>query len=269
MTDHVKSASKTSWEHPNWLGVYTLVQKEIGRFMSVYLQTIVAPVMTTLLFYIIFTLAFGGQGGRGIAGVPYMEFLVPGLIMMAMAQNAFANTSSSLVIGKVQGIIIDILMPPLSSAEILTGYVVGGIVRGVVVGFVSVLILVPFVGLTITNPIALIVFAVLGTMMLALLGIIGGIWSEKFDHIAAVTNFIVTPLTFLSGTFYSIDQLQPMWQKLAHANPFFFMIDGFRSGFIGMSDTSLWIGGGVLAGVNVVLWMIALTMLRRGYRIKS
>ena len=263
------STSKPATEKTNWVGIYTLAQKEIGRFLSVYLQTVIAPVMTTFLFYVIFTLAFDGLSGRGIEGVPYMQFLVPGLIMMAMAQNAFANTSSSIVIGKVQGNIVDVLMPPLSPWEILTGYIAGGVVRGLIVGAVSICVLLPFIGLSIFNVGILLVFGLLGTMMLALLGIVGGIWSEKFDHIAMVTNFVVTPMTFLSGTFYSIDRLSPAWQKMAHANPFFYMIDGFRSGFIGAADMSLTLGVAVLIGVNAVLWFTALTMLRKGYRIKS
>lgn len=247
----------------------TLVKREVGRFVTVYLQTIIAPVVTTFLYYIIFTLAFDGRGGQGIDGMSYINFLVPGLIMMGMAQNAFANTSSSLVIAKVQGTIVDVLLPPLAPWEILTGFMVGGVARGVVVGFVSSLVLAPFVGLHIANIAALVVFSVLGTMMLSLLGIIGGIWSEKFDHIAAVTNFVVMPLTFLSGTFYTVDRLSPFWQDLAHANPFFYMIDGFRAGFIGVSDTPLIIGFAVLCGVNLLLWLGALAMLRRGYRIKQ
>jgi len=263
------SIAKPSTEKTNYVGIYTLAQKEVGRFMSVYLQTIIAPVMTTFLFYVIFTLAFDGLSGRGIEGVPYMQFLVPGLIMMAMAQNAFANTSSSIVIGKVQGNIVDVLMPPLSPWEILTGYIIGGITRGLIVGAVSVIVLVPFIGMTISNVGVLILYGLLGTTMLALLGIVGGIWSEKFDHIAMVTNFIVTPMTFLSGTFYSIDRLNPTWQTMAHANPFFYMIDGFRSGFIGAADMSIPLGVSVLVGVNAVLWFTALNMLRKGYKIKS
>ena len=258
-----------SLETTNWIGIKTLVQKEVGRFLNVYLQTIIAPVVTTILFYIIFTLAFGNNAGRGIAGVNYMEFLVPGLIMMSMAQSAFANTSSSLVIGKVQGNIVDILMPPFAPWEILLGYMVGGVLRGMIIGLVSTLILVPFVGLTVVNPLSLIIFGVLGTSMLALLGIVGGIWSDKFDHIAAVTNFVVMPLTFLSGTFYSIDRLSPLWQNIAHGNPFFYMIDGFRSGFIGIADMPLVVGGIFLLAVNAVLWFTAHRMLKTGYKIKS
>jgi ABC-2 type transport system permease protein len=259
----------SSMEKTNWVGIWTLVQKECGRFLNVYLQTIVAPVVTTFLFYVIFTLAFGGNAGRGIEGIPYMQFLVPGLIMMAMAQNAFANTASSIVIGKVQGNIIDVLMPPLAPWELLTGYIIGGVCRGLMIGLLSILVLVPFIGIPIHNIGIIAVFGVLGTAMLALLGVVGGIWSDKFDHIAAVTNFVVMPMTFLSGTFYSIDRLPPLWQDIAHANPFFFMIDGFRAGFIGVSDMSLWIGVAVLLVVNIALWTVAYRMLKTGYKIKS
>jgi ABC-2 type transport system permease protein len=261
--------NSNSLEKTNWIGIRTLIQKEVGRFLNVYLQTIVAPVITTLLFYIIFKLAFGETAGRGIAGVPYLEFLVPGLIMMGMAQNAFANTSSSIVIGKVQGNIIDILMPPLAPWEILTGYVIGGVLRGMLIGAVAVAILTPFVGLSIENPLNLIIFGLLGTAMLSLLGIVGGIWADKFDHIAAVTNFVVMPLTFLSGTFYTVERLTPFWQNLAHINPFFYMIDGFRSGFLGVADMPLSYGIITLVFVDLLLWWTALTMLRTGYKIKS
>jgi len=260
---------KQNLETTNWIGIQTLVKREVGRFLNVYLQTIVAPVVTTVLFYIIFTLAFGENAGRGIAGVPYMEFLVPGLIMMGMAQNAFSNTSSSMIIGKMQGNIIDILMPPLAPWEILIGYIIGGVLRGFLIGVVSVIVLVPFVGLTIVNPLPLIAFGLLGSMMLALLGMIGGMWADKFDHIAAVTNFVVMPMTFLSGTFYSIERLSPFWQDVAHANPFFYMIDGFRSGFIGVADMPLMVGFIVLVGVNTLLWFAAYKMLKSGYKIKS
>jgi ABC-2 type transport system permease protein len=261
---------KQNLETTNWIGMQTLVKREVGRFLNVYLQTIVAPVVTTVLFYIVFTLAFGSaDAGRGITGVPYMEFLVPGLIMMGMAQNAFSNTSSSMIIGKVQGNIIDILMPPLAPWEILVGYIIGGVLRGLMIGLVSVIVLVPFVGLTIANPLTLFLFAILGCTMLSLLGTIGGMWADKFDHIAAITNFIVMPMTFLSGTFYTVDRLSPFWQDVAHANPFFYMIDGFRSGFIGVADMPLTIGIIVLVITNIILWWTAHRMLVTGYKIKS
>ena len=207
----------------NVVGLQTLVKKEVGRFMNVYTQTVVAPVVTTLLFYAVFALAFGGIA-RTIGDIPYLTFLAPGLVMMTMVQNAFANTSSSMVIAKVQGNIVDILMPPLSPTELYLGFIIGGIARGVVVGSVVIVVVSAFVGLQIHSIPSIIAFAVLGNMMLASIGLAAGVWSQKFDHIAAVTNFLVTPLTFLSGTFYSINQLPEAWHDFALYNPFFYMI---------------------------------------------
>ena len=218
----------------NWLGLWTLTGKETGRFLKVYAQTIAAPVITTLLFYAVFALALGGNQ-RMIGDVPYLRFLAPGLIMMSMAQNAFANTSSSIVISKVQGNIVDVLMPPLSPIEFTLGYTLGGIARGLAVGSVSVLALAGITDMTITHPFYLLYHALMGSMMLALLGIIGGIWSDKFDHLATVQNFIIMPATFLSGTFYSADRLPEAGAFVCHLNPFFYMIDGFRYGFIGIT----------------------------------
>ena len=252
--------AKTQWHNRdlppmpvNWKGIATLAGKEIGRFLVVYSQTIIAPIMTTLLFYAVFHLAFSGAG-RGLSGIDYMTFLAPGLIMMGMAQNAFANASSSIAIAKNQGSIADLLMAPLSPAEVLTGFAIGGIARGVLVGLVSGLALSLFMPLPLANIGIIILFSILGTLMLALLGTVGGIWAEKFDHIAFITNFIVTPLTFLSGTFYTIERLPKIWQDIAHINPFFYMIDGFRAGFIGVSDSPVLLGVGVLLIANAVLW---------------
>lgn len=257
----------------NWIGLATLAKKEIARFMNVYLQTIAAPVITTLLYYAVFSLAFGGAGqgsdGHMVNGVPYMTFLIPGLIMMSMSQNAFSNTSSSIIIAKVQGNIVDVLMPPLSAGELLAGYMLGALVRGVAVGAVSIAFLLPVAHLPLEHAWAVVVFGVLGTVVLGLLGVIGGIWSEKFDHIAAVTNFIVMPLTMLSGTFYSIGQMTQGWQTLAHLNPFFYMIDGFRFGFIGAADMPVGIGIACLSTLAVVLWFVSWRMLASGYKIKS
>lgn len=252
----------------NKIGLYTLAAREIGRFLNVYTQTLVAPMVTTLLFYAVFALAFGGIQ-REIGGIAYMDFLAPGLIMMTMVQNAFANTSSSIVIAKVQGNIVDVLMPPLSPAELLSGYVIGGVVRGLLVGILTAMIVWLFVDVHFHSVWMIAGFAVLGTMLLSLIGLAAGIWSEKFDHIAAVTNFLVTPLTFLSGTFYSITQLPGIWQDIAHYNPFFYMIDGFRAGFIGHADGNVWIGVGVLATANIAVAVLVLVMLRKGYKIKS
>ncbi|MCB9991270.1 MAG: ABC transporter permease [Rhodospirillales bacterium] len=249
-------------------GLKTLIWKEVGRFLSVYTQTIVAPVITTLLFFAVFALAFGGI--EQMAGdMPFLEFLAPGLIMMAMVQNAFANTSSSLMISKMQGNIVDVLMPPLSATELLLGYAVGGVLRGLCVGVTAGIAISFFVEVHIHSVVVIALYAFLGTLLLALLGIAGGIWSEKFDHISAVTNFLVTPMTFLSGTFYSIDRLPEFWRMLAHYNPFFHMIDGFRSGFIGYIDGDLMTGIITLFVVNAGLAALSLQMLRTGYKIKS
>lgn len=252
----------------NKIGLYTLAAREVGRFMNVYSQTLIAPMVTTLLFYAVFALAFGGMT-REIGGIPYMDFLAPGLIMMTMVQNAFANTSSSIVIAKVQGNIVDVLMPPLSPAELFAGYIIGGVARGLMVGICTALVVYFFVDIQIHSLWMVIAFAVLGTTLLSSIGLAAGIWSEKFDHIAAVTNFLVTPLTFLSGTFYSVTQLPGVWQDIAHYNPFFYMIDGFRAGFIGHADGNVWIGLAVLTLANIAVAVLTLTMIRKGYKIKS
>ena len=256
----------------NWIGFWTLLMKEVRRFVKVWLQTIAAPVITTLLFYAVFSLAMsGGSGGASqtIYGVPYFNFLAPGLIMMAMTQNAFANTSSSVMIGKVQGNIVDVLMTPISPVELALAWALGGVVRGLMVGAVTALTIDLFLPVRIHDIGAVLLFGTLATMMLSLLGIIGAIWADKFDHIAAVTNFIVTPLTFLSGTFYSVDRFPPVLRSVTHLNPFFYMIDGFRYGFIGHAEASLISGVGVLVGLNIVLWVVTLRMLVTGYKLKS
>lgn len=252
----------------NIVGLQTLVGKEVGRFINVYTQTVVAPVVTTLLFYAVFALAFGGLT-RTIGDVGYMVFLAPGLIMMTMVQNAFANTSSSMVIAKVQGNIVDILMPPLSPLELCLGFVIGGVFRGLMVGTVVAVVVYFFVGLQIHSLFYILAYALLGNMMLASIGLAAGVWSQKFDHIAAVTNFVVTPLTFLSGTFYSITQLPGVWQSVALYNPFFYMIDGFRYGFIGHSDGNVNIGLAVLIITNLAITILTYRMLKTGYKIKT
>ena len=252
----------------NRVGLKTLIGKEVGRFINVYTQTIVAPVITTLLFYAVFALAFGGIT-RTMGDLPYLAFLATGLIMMTMVQNEFANTSSSMVIAKVAGNIVDIIMPPLSPFELYVGFVVGGVLRGLMVGGVVSIVVAIFVGLSIHSIFHVMAFAVLGNMMLASIGLAAGIWSQKFDHIAAVTNFIVTPLTFLSGTFYSLSQLPDFWQKLASFNPFFYMIDGFRYGFVGQADGNVTVGLVVLLVVNLLISMLTLSMLKSGYKMKS
>jgi ABC-2 type transport system permease protein len=252
----------------NWIGFGTLFSKEVRRFTKVYMQTVAAPVVTTLLFFAVFALALGGAG-RSVGDIPFLEFLAPGLIIMTMAQNAFANTSSSIMIAKTQGTIVDVLMPPMTSGELAVGYVAAAVLRGLVVGLVTVFVVALFVRIHLMHPALILLFGLLGSMMLGLLGIAGAIWADKFDHIAAVTNFIVTPLTFLSGTFYPIERLPENWRFVAHMNPFFYMIDGFRHGFIGGSDAYIGTGIAVLVGVNAGLWLLVLRMLSTGYKLKS
>ncbi len=252
----------------NWLGLWTLVRKETVRFLKVYAQTIGAPVVTTLLFYTVFALALGGAN-RMVGDVPYLSFLAPGLIMMSMAQNAFANTSSSIIISKVQGNIVDVLMPPLSPLELTAGWTIGGIARGLCVGSVSIIALLIFTNLPVEHPFYIAYHAIMGSTMMALLGVAGGLWSEKFDHMAMVQNFVIMPATFLSGTFYSVDRLPGAWKLLCHLNPFFYMIDGFRYGFIGVSDGTLGIGLTIMAVINVALLLLSWRMIATGYKIKS
>jgi ABC-2 type transport system permease protein len=252
----------------NWLGFWTLYQKEVRRFIKVYTQTLLAPMVTTLLYLSIFLLALGGAG-RMVGGVSYGTFLAPGLMMMAMTQNAFANTSSSIVISKVQGNIVDLLMPPISPAEAVLAMALGGATRGVVVGCAVAIAVMLFVHLPLQSLPQVLFFGFFGSLMLSLLGIIGGIWSEKFDQIAAVTNFIITPASFLSGTFYSVEALPERWRFVAHLDPFFYMIDGFRSGFIGHADADRMLGMAVMLGLDLALLALAYAMFARGYKLKA
>lgn len=252
----------------NVIGLYTFIKKEIVRFMKVWLQTVFAPVVTTVLYFLIFMLALG-RDNEAVDGVPYLAFLVPGLIMMSMVQNAFANTSSSIVIAKVQGNIVDVLMPPLSALEILIGYALGGVVRGIVVGIASLAVMALFTPLSVHSWPIMILSALLSSLMLSLIGIAGGLWSEKFDHMATISNFIITPLSLLSGTFYSLSRLPESWQAVAQYNPFFHMIDSFRYGMIGHNDAPLMTGMLMLLGINVALWLLCYRMLKTGYKIKA
>jgi ABC-2 type transport system permease protein len=202
----------------NWIGLWTLYKREVRRFLKVAAQTVTGPVVTTLLFLAVFSVALGRRAPP-VEGVTYIQFLAPGLIMMAMAQNAFANTSSSLLIAKVQGNISDFLMAPLSAGELTTGLILGGVTRGLLVGLVVSVAMWPFVRFALAHPGFALFHATAATLLLALLGVFGGLWSQKMDHLAAVTNFVVTPLTFLSGTFYSVADLSPAFRAAAHLNP--------------------------------------------------
>lgn len=257
----------------NTSGLYALYVKEVRRFFKVQLQTIWAPAITTLLFLVIFTVALGGSG-RTILGVPYADFLAPGLIVMAMIQNSFANSSFSLLVGKIQGTIVDYLMPPLGIGELIVALVGAAVTRAILVGFALWLAMVLWPGVHVAPQHfwAVALFGILGAAMLGFLGVIASIWAEKFDHSAAVTNFLVAPLALLSGTFYSVDRLSPLFQTVSHANPFYYVIMGFRYGFIGVSDSTIanpiLTGALVLLGVNMLLAAIAWKLLASGWKIK-
>ena len=252
----------------NRIGTWTLIERECRRFLSIWVQTLLAPMITAGLFLLIFAIAIG-ERRSDVLGVPYLQFLAPGLLMMTVIQNAFANTSSSLMSAKIQGNIVDTLMPPLSAGEILTGYIVGGIVRSVlialVVGFGMLLVL----GVGVAHPIWTIVFVILGGPFMGGLGILAGIYANKFDQMSAITNFNVTPLAFLSGTFYSITALPDALEAVTRANPMFYLIDGVRYGVLGVSDHSPWIGLPVtFIAATAVLWL-SWRWLKAGYRLKS
>ncbi|MFZ4110271.1 MAG: ABC transporter permease [Polymorphobacter sp.] len=254
----------------NWQGLKTLYLKEVRRFFKVQLQTIWAPAITTLLFLVIFALALGGTR-TAVLGVPYADFLGPGLIVMGMIQNAFANSSSSILVAKVQGSIIDVLMPPLSAGELVMAYVAGAVTRAWLVGIAvwTVMAVAPGVNVPVASPVLVVYFGTMGAVMLSLLGVLSGVWADKFDHAAAVTNFVIQPLTLLSGTFYAIDKVNPTMAMISHGNPFFYIIDGFRSGFIGTSDGLLVQGAVILALVNVSLWALCYRVIRLGWRLKA
>lgn len=253
--------------HVNWLGLQTLALRETRRFLSVWTQTLAAPLITAGLFLTVFTLAIGPSRGA-VMGVDFVVFLAPGILMMTVIQNAFANTSSSIVISKVQGNIVDTLMPPLSPSELVAGFLAGGAARGLVVALIIALALWPALGMVPANPLWLLLVVVLGAAMLGALGIVAGILSNKFDQIAAITNFIVVPLSFLSGTFYSLDSLPGWLQTVSHLNPVFYLIDGARYGYLGVSDSDPALGLAVIALTTAALSALSWHWFRRGYRLK-
>ena len=246
----------------------TLLYKEALRFWKVGFQTVAAPVLTSLLYLLIFSHALAAHV-RVYDSVSYTSFLVPGLIMMSLLQNAFANSSSSLIQSKVTGNIIFVLLPPISYVQFFAAFVLAAIARGIVVGLGVLLVTLWFVDLSWRAPLWILVFAVLGGAIMGALGVIAGIWAEKFDQLAAFQNFIIMPLTFLSGVFYSIHSLPAFWQQVSHFNPIFYMIDGFRYGFFGASDVSPWASLGVVSGCFVVLTLFTLWLLRVGYKLRA
>jgi len=258
----------------NWGGLATLYVKEVRRFFKVQLQTVWAPAITTLLFLVIFTVALG-RSGRTVAmdgaAVPFADFIAPGLIVMGMLQNAFANASFSLLVGKIQGNIVDYLMPPLSTGELIAALIGAAVTRAVLVGCAVwlAMLLWPGVHIIPRHFGAVLWFGIMGATMLAFFGLITSIWADKFDHAAAVTNFVVAPLSLLSGTFYSIHNLAPAFQAVSHANPFFYIISGFRYGFLGAADSPVMFGAGLLLVINLALGALCYALLKRGWKLKS
>ena len=258
----------------NRVGLWSLYMKEVRRFLKVQTQTVWAPAVTTLLFLVIFSVALGREG-REVLGVPFASFVAPGLIVMGMMQNAFANSSFSLLSGKIQGTIIDLLMPPLSPGEMMAGIIAAAVTRAIAVGCTVGLAMAlwPSVSLSVAHLWAVVWFGLMGSTMLALLGLATSVWAEKFDHNAAITNFVIAPLSLLSGTFYVLDNLAPAFQAISRANPFFYVISGFRYGFLGQSDIGT--GGDVVVaaiGIGVFNLLMALgvyALLRSGWKLKS
>jgi ABC-2 type transport system permease protein len=245
----------------------TLLYKEVLRFWKVGFQTVAAPVLTAMLYLLIFSHVL--EEHVRVHGIPYAAFLVPGLVMMSLLQNAFANTSSSLIQSKVTGSIVFVLLPPISYQAFWAAYVLAAVVRGISVGSGVLLVTLWFAPLQFAQPLWILVFALLGGAMLGTLGVIAGIWADKFDQLAAFQNFLIMPLTFLSGVFYSIHSLPPFWQQVSHFNPVFYMIDGFRHGFFGVSDVSPWLSLAVVSACFVALAGFTLSLLRSGYKLRA
>ncbi len=248
-------------------GFPTLIYKELLRFFRVSVQTIAAPVLTSLLYLLIFSHALQGRV-RVFGEVDYTSFLIPGLVMMAVLQNAFANTSSSLIQSKITGNIVFVLLPPLSHWELFGAYVIASMVRGLVVGSGVFVVTAWFADLSFAHPLWIVVFAVLGSAILGTMGLLAGIWAEKFDQIAAFQNFVIMPATFLSGVFYSVSSLPPFWLAASHVNPFFYMVDGFRYGFFGVSDVAPLTSLAVVLAALAVVSGLTLILLRSGYKLR-
>ena len=252
----------------NWVGAWTLYKKEVLRFLIVWIQTIFSPLISSLLFLLVLSLAIGADRGD-VLGVPFITFLAPGLISMQVIQQSFSHSSSSFMIGKIQGNIVDLLYAPLSATEVTISVALAAVTRSVMIAIVSIIVFKLFVDIEITNYLLLITFTLLSSFILGNIGIIAGLWAEKFDHMATVTNFVIIPLSFLSGTFYSIDRLPEILQIISKANPFFYMIDGFRYSFIGKADGSIFIGLIYLSVLSFVSWFVTYLLYKKGYKIKS
>ena len=252
----------------NWIGFKRLWLKECNRFMAVWQQTLLSPLVSSLLFLSVLSLALGNNRGD-VLGYSFVNFLAPGLIAMSILTQSFSHSVSSLMIGKIQGNIVDMLYAPLSALEVSIAIILAALTRSFLIAIISIAVFSLIVDITIYNIFYIFIFGFLGAFILGSLGFITGLWSEKFDHTATVTNFIITPLSFLSGVFYSIDKLPELFQKISHINPFFYMIDGFRYGFLGKSDGSITVGLIYLIILSIVMWYVAFLLYKKGYKIKS
>ena len=252
----------------NWVGAWTLYQKEVLRFLNVWAQTLFSPLISSLLFLLVLSLAIGAERGD-ILGVSFITFLAPGLISMQVIQQSFSHSSSSFMIGKIQGNIVDLLYAPLSAAEVTIAVSLASVTRAVMIAIISIIIFQFIIDMEIKNYLTLIAFTLLSSFILGNIGIIAGLWAEKFDNMATVTNFVIVPLSFLSGTFYTIDRLPGFLQTISEFNPFFYMIDGFRYSFIGKADGSITTGLIYLLILSFVTWFITYLLYKKGYKIKS
>jgi len=252
----------------NWIGIYSLYVKEVSRFLIVWAQTLLSPLVSSLLFLSVLTLALGNDRGD-VLGYSFISFLAPGLIVMSIVQQSFSHSVSSLMIGKIQGNIIDTLMAPLSAIEVTLAIIFAAVTRGLVILIISIVVFSLIVEIHIYSIFYIFIGAFLGTFILGALGFITGLWAEKFDHTATITNFIITPLSFLSGVFYSIERLPDFFQSISKINPFFYIIDICRFGFLGTSDGSIGIGLVYLTILSVIVWLISYYLYKIGYKIKS
>ncbi len=252
----------------NWVGAYTLYLKETLRFLSVFGQTIVGPIVTSILFLLVISLAIGGDRPN-VLGVPFIQFLAPGLIAMQIVQQAFSHSSSSLLMGKIMGNIVDLIGAPLSASEVTIAIILASVTRALIISIISVIIFSLFIEIEIKNYLLFFIYLFLSSFIMGSVGFIAGLWADKFDHMATATNFIIVPLSFLSGTFYSVERLPNFLNTLSNYNPFFYMIDGFRYSFIGKMDGSIEFGLIYLTILSILTWLIAYQLYKKGYKIKS
>ena len=252
----------------NWTGAYNLYVKEVNRFFIVWAQTLLSPLISSLLFLSVLSLAIGNDRGE-VLGFPFITFLAPGLIAMSIIQQGFSHSSSSLMIGKIQGNIIDTLLAPLSASEVTLAIILAAVTRSLIIAIISIFVFSLIIEINIFSVFHILIFAFFGSFILGALGFITGLWAEKFDHMATVTNFIITPLSFLSGVFYSVDRLPEIFKSISQINPFFYMIDGFRFGFLGISDGSINFGVIYLLVLSIIMWLISFYLYKIGYKIKS